>query len=583
MRIATGNISRRYPIFTSMESQSPTPKSASPSTKPTSARRQRMLLGVLLLILLSGGGWRLSQDYHKAALYEQTLPELEASLAKTPNDETGQLVLAYRHMQAQEYAKAATILEKVASLGNTDLPLWKTWLAAAAVGDKKEQVLTILQSAKNHPRLRSFAEESEKKYNQLGESASGADIAMAIAPEGTESFAKAYITPNYWNQGWGKGNGVIAQEAQAKKNPQDIRIQTAWAQALVKNHRYNEAAIIIEPIAGANPENVEVLLTQADAYYGQGRVARAGIIYRDCTKKQPNSFPAYLGLAQASIKKQMVYQGMEAATKATELNPQSEAAWAALGTAYFAQKMRWDKACESFDKAQKLNPDNLSYYGPYFDSLRLANRPEDAEKVVRRRIAQDPTDARAHFLLGVALLDSPTTQKEAEQSLRESLRLAPNTSTGQTRLAQVLIDQEKYEEAAERLEVAARLEPTNMQALTLLIRAYKMLHRPEEVAKVEGFKREMESYLKEKAPLEDTLMKEPLNVSVRQKLQALYESAGDAEQAKQQAEMIDMIKKHPQEAKKGIIGMMKERVLVGSEDLGKDPPSPAPQENNKTP
>ena len=85
-------------------------------------------------------------------------------------------------------------------------------------------------------------------------------------------------------------------------------------------------------------------------------------------------------------------------------------------------------------------------------------RYKDAEALLRRAIAEDPTDANAHTLLAFALL----YQGRATDALLEAqaaVRFAPGDPGGHYAGAIILMEMEKYDEALSAIRTAIRIAP----------------------------------------------------------------------------------------------------------------------------
>src|SRR5947209_1338228 len=104
----------------------------------------------------------------------------------------------------------------------------------------------------------------------------------------------------------------------------------------------------------------------ADAYYQftvaqmlvqNGRFKDAIPPMEEALRRDPNS--AFL-LAQLAIESEQWDEAISRLTRATELDPDHDGAWTALGYVYESQH-RTDDAIETYRKAVKANPDNPAF------------------------------------------------------------------------------------------------------------------------------------------------------------------------------------------------------------------------------
>jgi len=85
-------------------------------------------------------------------------------------------------------------------------------------------------------------------------------------------------------------------------------------------------------------------------------------------------------------------------------------------------------------------------------------RYKDAEALLRRALAEDPTDAQAHTLLAFALLYQGR-ETDALLEAQAAVRFAPDDPSGHYAGAIILTEMEKYSEALSAIRSAIRLVP----------------------------------------------------------------------------------------------------------------------------
>ncbi len=92
--------------------------------------------------------------------------------------------------------------------------------------------------------------------------------------------------------------------------------------------------------------------------------------------------------------------------------------------------------------------------------LQAQGRHEHAEKELRQHLAGAPSDAFAHSLLALSLLEIER-RSEAEESAREAIGLEPDAAFSHYAMARVLSARNRDDEAAAAIQEAIRLEPAD--------------------------------------------------------------------------------------------------------------------------
>ena len=518
----------------------------------------------------------------RAQWREAYLPDLEAQAKRSPRDPYLRVQLALRQLEARLHGPASESLQAAVSNGLSTGPVWRTLAAATAASGNPSGAVGALKLGTQDPKLAPELEPLIKQLSGMGPDATIESIAQTIAPEGF-SILERLLPPNPlspWIEKQGRRDPLTAGfETLEKWFQQDgsrREVRIAWARALARNRRFPDAETVLIPLLKDNPEDYDAALALADVRYDAGVVARAGILYRACLKDRPNDFRAAIGTAKCAVDVKLVYLGVEAATKATQLKPDSVDAWVLLGRAYFNQKLRWDKAVEAFEKASQLAPNRTDFFAPYYDSLRANNRIEDGARVLRARLKAVPDDAQANFLLACALLEMRSDQSsadEAERLLRKSLSTEPNVPSTRARLAQILLEksgEEPAKEAVGLLEQAVMLDNYHALSRRLLARAYRRTRMTDAAESVEKSARLLDTYIKRKTPLEDAEAANPTDPEIHRKLAKIYREGGELDKAERAEQMVFLLKNRKEDAEKGLKTLMNATSLSASTEWADD-------------
>jgi len=154
-------------------------------------------------------------------------------------------------------------------------------------------------------------------------------------------------------------------------------------------------------------------------------------------------------------------QSERAALTAIRIAPKSQKGYLALGNFYYFG-LRPKAGLEQFEKMRALPSEDASNLTSVAYALSETGKVEDALALVDQMIAVDPLNAEGFHAKAVILFDA-RRYAEAERFERQAIALAPNRSTPRTRLAQILIFQDRAAEARAQFVL---VPPDNISRLT---------------------------------------------------------------------------------------------------------------------
>ena len=538
--------------------------------------RRRALIALLLALCAVAGGRILGQDWTETMRREATLPQLEVFSRRDPADGRLLALLAARRLEAQEYGGAIDALTNAAGAGEQNEAVWLTWAASYAAQGDVPHALGALRLGMRNPDVAHSLQEALQRAERLGRSPSPIALAAAICPQGIHWLAGRYTQGSFLNGffAWRgrrdpEHSGFATREQWAASAPNDARAQRLWGEALTANHRYAEAENVLRHALTLAPDSPRVHLALAQALEGRKDFGKAGLEYIACLKRAPNNLAASMGMGRVALEKKLLPIGVEVYEKSVKLAPDNADAWIGLGKAHYAQRLNLGRALEAFTTAARLAPARTDYFIEYSNTLRAQSRYDEAESVMRRRLAETPNDAQCHFLLGLLLLDhnaGPEREVEAEKELRESLRLQPDTAAAEARLGRLLLDRGQVQEAIGMLQATLKHDVYNLEATLALARAYRQSGRIQEAQATQSAANELSAYLQRTAFLEDQIHRNPGNLQANEQLASLYRQGGEMEKAKRQDDMVYVLKTHPQQAKRGLMNVQRATSLTVPSD-----------------
>jgi tetratricopeptide (TPR) repeat protein len=162
----------------------------------------------------------------------------------------------------------------------------------------------------------------------------------------------------------------------------------------------------------------------------------------------------------------------------------------------------------------------------------IQGRYADAISEYRKAIEKNPAAVNLHFRLARALLmesHSPDAMSEAHREFEAELKLNPNDAVAEYEIGQILLAENKTQEAAPRLERALALSPDFPEALLAVARLRSEAKRNDEAIHL----------------LERAVRLEPENESAHYNLMLAYRNAGRSEDALREKAVIDKLERPP--------------------------------------
>lgn len=220
------------------------------------------------------------------------------------------------------------------------------------------------------------------------------------------------------------------------------------------------------------------LLTKGVALQQEGRFAEARSLYQQVLEIVPDHPDAYHLLGVIEISNENYPAAISLIEKALRASPNSSVFLGNLGVA-LRHEGRIDEAIQAYKKALQISPGSNDTWFNLGKSLRLQGRNQEAAQAFQRAIQLAPSTASAYLSLISLLIEERRSEDALQVSNMAIERCRPNVELHLSKGA-VLKRLGKVEEAISEYERAARLNPTNIDALTRLASTYFSRHQIEE-------------------------------------------------------------------------------------------------------
>lgn len=436
------------------------------------------MLGLALILGTAAIG--LNQAWQATTRREAYLPALAAEARRSSYDGPLLALIGGRLAQARQWPEAMEMLRRAIATGEADEDVWLTLASAtAASGDPlhaRADLRLGLRALPASSNLQAALTRSQEPAS------TGVDPAQAICPQCLQHLVAVRTRGSLLNplaQWWGRWHpetsGFATRQAWVERQPDNAQAQRLWGLALIQNERLPEAGIALQRAVTLAPDSPAARLALA-GWLGRANLpARAVAEYLRCLKLRPKWLPALLGLGSLALDNDIHNLAASAYGQAAKAAPQSADAWAGVARAYQQTNANGRLTLSTFETAARLAPERTDFLADYAVCLNENGRAAEAEALLRRRLAAAPDDARVRYLLAGLLTDNaPSLARdlEAETQLREALRLIPHVPLAEVRLSQLLLRQNKTEEAIRLLRDALTGDPFNVNAMRILARAY---------------------------------------------------------------------------------------------------------------
>lgn len=190
-----------------------------------------------------------------------------------------------------------------------------------------------------------------------------------------------------------------------------------------------------------------VALLYAGATLSRSRVwADEVLLWQDTIAKSPSKLKAYTNLGLVHVRRNQLDEALVQFHKALQINPRSAAAHAGLGLVHLLRNEP-ERALEELSQAVQANPRHLDAHKHLASAYIQLKRWREAERAARQALElREEPDIR--YLLGAALFKDGRLE-EAEEALRQVLKVDPRHADALRQMGLVRHRQERPDEAME--------------------------------------------------------------------------------------------------------------------------------------
>jgi tetratricopeptide (TPR) repeat protein len=265
-----------------------------------------------------------------------------------------------------------------------------------------------------------------------------------------------------------------------QEDPFELRL--AAGNAARSNLKFDEAERSYVRAVQLNPKDARAAYGLGNVYADQGRWQEAEAAYRRALELAPQDTRAHLALGAVLLARGGGDEGAEPLAEAeaevrrsVELDASDADAYELLGAIIEERGRPAQEAEQAYRRAVELNPQLTSAYIRLGDLLQKDDRAEEARTYLRRA-ADLARDSQTLTVVASVMQDGPR-YSDSEPLLRRVLALNPRDARAHYLLGRVLIFRKSYRQAEAHLASAVRLDPSAFPPRYLLGRVYLGLKR----------------------------------------------------------------------------------------------------------
>ncbi|MCC9607097.1 tetratricopeptide repeat protein [Blastopirellula sp. JC732] len=215
-----------------------------------------------------------------------------------------------------------------------------------------------------------------------------------------------------------------------------IEAQIQHARLLMQQERYDKAAESLQAALSQQPDNPLAHALIAVCLGQEEKFDQATHHIQEALRMAPSVALVHAIQADLFYKRNRPEEGLEAAKRAVELEPDSPANYAACARGFILLK-QWAKAQECAELGLAIDAEDVGCLNLRAVAQRQQGKTGDANESLRTAMERDPDNPYSHANLGWSLLQQGN-REEAIQHFGEALRLEPGLEMAQAGLIEAL-------------------------------------------------------------------------------------------------------------------------------------------------
>jgi tetratricopeptide (TPR) repeat protein len=453
-------------------------------------------------------GYALLQTHDAAGAAKAFIRELDFA----PPDPFSLYYLGLIQQDSGNRAQAVTYFERSLDAGEVRDVRQKLASDYLALGNLEKAIAFLQESVRVRPEDGSLHYLLGRAYKQKGQTAD-AKKEFDAAARWKAKFQNEMVELSGLRQALKEGKQAEVQ-AQIDKlmRSSDYDILLASATMLGQAGLHPQTVSFLQKAIGITPAIPEAHYDLARAYIGMNRRADAKPELEKAVKLKPDFYEAELLLGTLLSDEGNADRAIEHLRAAAQIRSDNPRLLLMLGLQYYQRKYFGD-AVETLKKAVSLQPENPEPRYLLTDAYYLNFEYEHALHCAEDTVQRFPSEALAHYHLGVQL-NNFSHLSEARQQLemaiskdknlveaqvmlgdvvfkmgkasdsigyfRQALAIDPKLMNAQTGLGKALIQLKQYPEAATAMEEAIRIDPNVASLHLYLSQAYRAIGKTDE-------------------------------------------------------------------------------------------------------
>lgn len=466
----------------------------------------------------------------RALVMQQQLPEAEKAFLRAIELDAKKIshyaILAAFYVERKELNKAKTTLEKMAAaLPDSPQPFLQMASLDLAQDDQDGAEQHLAQALKIDPdnsKLKASAAEFFAKRGKFEQAEQLYRQAIASA-EKTEDF-EAELAQFYFDRGqFDQATDELAKVVRINEKNPTARLLTA--KFALKDGEHQEALALTTALSSDYPKWGEVFLVKALALntLNDQQMAKEAVL--EAITLNPGLDKAHSLLALLSLQEGDFATVKKEAATALKLNPRDVQAAFILAQGTFLSK-EYVTAERMFSELHAKVPGNMEVLGSLGLTYMALQQPDKAKQTFEKLLNLQPGNAKVFsFLLQMAQADGKQ-KDELIAMLQAQIDQAPLSGDLQILMGNLLLSDNKPDQALESYNKAQQLAPQNQQSYTMSALILTSQGKTDQAI----------------AEYQELLAKQPRSIGAYMGLGGIYEQIGKDALAKEAYEKILTIK-----------------------------------------